>query len=288
VTSSDQSRGGAAAFLSALAAELSHGTVELPCFPDVVIRIRKALDDPDIRPDQAVTIVGAEPRLAAKLLQTANSAAFNPSGRPLSELRTAITRLGHQLVQSAAMAFAVQQMKQEPSLRSIAEPLGVLWNESVAVASIAQVVARRTKVPPDQAFLTGLLHGIGRLYILVRWAQAQNSTSDQSAEFLDVVSGWHPSIGKAVLENWQFAPEISDAIGEQLDSERKRRNAAELTDVLMASMALGEALLKPAPRVIDVDSVPALQTVGLSATDCQSILTHAEYALGSLRETLGC
>ena len=30
-------------FLSCLAAEVSKGTVNLPCFPDIVLRIRKAL-----------------------------------------------------------------------------------------------------------------------------------------------------------------------------------------------------------------------------------------------------
>ncbi|MEA3150701.1 MAG: hypothetical protein QOD56_1640, partial [Gammaproteobacteria bacterium] len=163
--SPDEARGAALQFLAALAAEVSSGTVDLPCFPDIVIRIRNALADPKSTPEKTVTIVGAEPRLAGRLLQTANSAAFNPSGKPLTDLRTAITRLGHQLVQSAAMAFAVQHLKDESSLKSIAKPLSELWKESIAVASICQVVARRTGVSPDEAFLTGLLHGIGRLYI---------------------------------------------------------------------------------------------------------------------------
>ena len=82
-------------FLQTLAAEVSKGNVNLPCFPDVVIRIRQALEDPETRVSQAVRIVGAEPRLAARLLQTANSVVFNPSGKQVTELRTAITRLGN-------------------------------------------------------------------------------------------------------------------------------------------------------------------------------------------------
>ncbi len=39
---SPEARGTALKFLSQLAAEVSGGTVDLPCFPDVVIRIRKA------------------------------------------------------------------------------------------------------------------------------------------------------------------------------------------------------------------------------------------------------
>ncbi len=285
--SPDEVRRAALQFLGSLAAEVSSGTIELPCFPDIVIRIRRVLADPRSTPDKTVTIVGAEPRLAARLLQTANSAAFNVSGRPLTDLRTAITRLGHQLVQSAAMAFAVQHMKDQASLRSIAAALTALWKESIAVASLSQVVARRTKVSPDEAFLTGLLHGIGRLYIMVRAVGTNHATNDTDA-FFDLVSGWHASIGKTVLENWGFAAEMADAVGEQCDTDRKRRTEADLSDVLIVSIALGEALKKPAPRDVRVDEIASFATIGLSVQDCTTILMHAEYQLGSLQDALGC
>jgi HDOD domain len=94
-TSTPDARGTALEFLRMLALEVSRGSVDLPCFPDVVVRIRNALAHPGTTLEQTVTIVGAEPRLAAQLIQTAASAAFNPGGRPLTDLRTAITRLGH-------------------------------------------------------------------------------------------------------------------------------------------------------------------------------------------------
>jgi HD-like signal output (HDOD) protein len=282
----DDARAGAFRFLGTLAAELSGGTVDLPCFPDVVIRIRSALDDPNFKTEQTVTLVGSEPRLAAKLLQTVNSVAFNTSGKPVTELRTAITRLGQKMVQSAAMAYAVQQMKNEESLRSVASRLSELWNQSIAVASIAQVMARRTTISPDEAFLAGLLHGIGRLYILVR-AVGTSRQFGLDAEFLDLVSGWQASIGKSVLENWGFAQEMADAVGDQRDFSRKRKTA-DLTDVLVASIVLGEALRQDAPRIVDLDSATSLSTIGLRQEDCAAILTHAEYQLGSLHESLGC
>jgi HD-like signal output (HDOD) protein len=286
-TSPEEVRAAALQFLGELAAEVSSGTVDLPCFPDIVLRIRNALADPKSTPEKTVVIVGAEPRLAARLLQTANSAAFNPSGRPLTDLRAAITRLGHQLVQSAAMAFAVQHMKNEQSLRAIAKPLSDLWKESIAVASIAQGVARRTKVSADEAFLTGLLHGIGRLYIMVR-AVGKMSALNQRDELLELIDGWHPAIGKAVLENWSFAEEMSEAIGDQLDRDRRRKHDADLSDILVVSIVLAEHMKEPAPRNIAVDGLAAFATIGLSAQDCGNILEHAEYHLGSLQDALGC
>jgi HD-like signal output (HDOD) protein len=285
--SPDDARAALLQFLGQMAAELSSGTVDLPCFPDVVLRIRKALDDPKNTPGKTVTVVGAEPRLAARLLQTANSAAFNPANKPVTDLRTAITRLGQQVVQSAAMAFAVQHMKDQDSLRSIAEPLSAVWKESISVALICQIVAGRTKVSPDEAFLTGLLHGIGRLYIMVRAIGKAKEFSDQHS-FLELVDGWQASIGKAVLENWGFAAPMCEAVAEQRDYERKRKYNPELTDVLIVSIVLCEALRMPAPRTVDTEGIEPFASIGLSNVACADILTQAELQLGALHDALGC
>ncbi len=287
ITSTPDERAAALLFLSKLAAEVSGGTVNLPSFPDVVIRIRKALADPEAKLSQTVKIVSTEPRLAARLVQAANSAAFNPSGKPLTDLRTAITRLGQRPVQSAVMAFAVQQLRLAPALRSISKPLNVLWEESITVASICQVIAKRTKIIPEEAFLTGLLHGIGRLYVMVRAAGKLKHMS-QNREFMDMVEGWHPAIGKAVLENWGFAEAMCEALGEQGDYDRSGKGEADLTDILIVGVALSSVLRQPGPRTVETDGINSFHRLGLSPQDCTSVLRHAEHQLGSLHAALGC
>jgi HD-like signal output (HDOD) protein len=251
----------------------------------VVIRISTALADPKTTSDHVVTIVGAEPRLAARILQTANSAAFNTSGKPLTDLRSAITRLGHRMVHGTAMSYAMQQMKNEASLRSIAQPMTELWNKSIAVASICRIVARRTKVNADEAFLTGLLHGIGDLYIMARAAtQATGLGSENS--WLDLLVGWQASIGKAVLESWGFAEEMCAAVGEQADYERRWKHEAALSDVLIASLVLADALKTPEPRVVATEGINAFLTVGVKAEDGPAILTEAEKQIGLVHQAL--
>jgi HD-like signal output (HDOD) protein len=253
----------------------------------VVIRIREALADPEASLGQTVKILGAEPRLAARLLQTANSAAYNHSGKPVTDLRAAITRLGHRAVQSSAMAFAIQQLRLAPALRAISKPLHQLWEESISVASICQVIARRTLINPDEAFLTGLLHGIGRLYILVRAVGKQN-TLYANPSFVEMVEGWHPAIGKTVLENWGFAEAMSDAVGSQADYGHAGRFEADLTDILIVSVVLAEALRQPGPQSIDFSGIHSFQRFGFSAQDCTEVLKHAQHQLGALHAELGC
>ena len=285
--STPEDRTTALQFLRSLAAEVSRGTVNLPCFPDVVIRIREALADPEASLAQTVKILGAEPRLAARLLQAANSAAFNHSSKPVTDLRAAITRLGHRAVQSSAMAFAVQQLRLAPALRAIAKPLHQLWEESISVASICQVIARRTHVNPDEAFLTGLLHGIGRLYVMVRAVGKQNNLY-ANPSFVEMVEGWHPAIGKTVLENWGFAEAMSDAVGSQADYDHAGRFEADLTDILIVSIVLAVVLRQPGPQRIDMSGIHSFQRFGFTAQDCTEILKHAQYQLGSLHAELGC
>lgn len=286
IAATPDERAAALEFLRNLAVEVSQGTVELPCFPGVVVRISQALADPNTSSDRLVTIVGAEPRLAARVLQTANSAAFRNSGKPLTDLRSAVTRLGQQMVQGTAMSYAMQNMKNEASLRSIAQPLTELWNRSIAVASISKLVAVRTEVSADEAFLTGLLHGIGSLYIMARAASRANALGGDSA-WMGLIGSWHASIGKAVLQSWGFADPMCDAVGEQGDLDRKRKHGATLTDVLIVSMLLADELQTPEPRVIVTEATNAFLSLGVTPADCTAILAQAQTQILLVHEALG-
>jgi HD-like signal output (HDOD) protein len=229
--------------------------------------------------------VGAEPRLAARVLQTANSAAFNSSGKPLTDLRSAITRLGQQMVQSTAMSYAVQHMKNEASLRAIAQPLSELWTKSIAVASICKLVAARTKVSADAAFLTGLLHGIGKLYIMARAVSADNNPGGGQS-WMELISGWQASIGEAVLQSWGFAEEMCEAVGDQDDVERRWKHEARLVDVLIASLVLSDARKTPEPRNFATEGINAFLSIGVTPADCSTILQRADEEIRLIHEAL--
>lgn len=279
-------------FLTKLASDLSGGTVDLPCFPNVVVKIRDALSNPKTSVEETVKLVGAEPRLAARLIQTVNSAAFNTSGKRVTDLKTAITRLGQQLVYSAAMSFAVQQMQAGPELKSIVQPMRRLWRDSITVACICQLISRHTKVNGEEAFLAGLLHGIGRLYIMAN-AVGKQATVEQDLASAQLVSGWHPSIGKSVLENWALGEAICEAVGEQIELDRPMRGEAGLTDVLVASILLAQGIGEQsvnidAARMVLKTQSKQLQRVGLTGELCANILKQAQAQLVSVQEALGC
>ena len=277
----------ATGFLRRIADDLTRGPLNLPCFPDIVPRVRGAISDPRSTPDDLVRIAGTEPRLAARLIQTANSAVFNPSGKPLTNLRQSITRLGHHLVQSVTLVFAVQQMKAEASLRPVAKPLSKLWEKSIAVASICQVLANQLKVPPDKVFLTGLVHGIGHFYIMVRAAEPSSGV-DYARLPAELLDERHPALGRYVLEKWNFETVVCEAIGLQNDHTRWSARAADITDVVIASVVLAESLMDGNGDLTRCAGVTAFERLGLGPKELAATLKHTEYRMVSLRETLGC
>jgi HD-like signal output (HDOD) protein len=97
------------AFVQALAAELSEGKVELTGFPDVAARVQHVLSDDEVSTERVVKVLSSEPILATQLLQMANSVAFNPGGRAITDLRTAVARVGLNVVRTSTIAYAVRQ-----------------------------------------------------------------------------------------------------------------------------------------------------------------------------------
>ena len=99
------------AFVQALAKELSSGRIDMPSFPDIAARVRQVLADEFVSSAQVVRVVSSEAALAGKLLMIANSAAINPGGARITEIKTAITRIGLNMVRSATLAFAMEQVR---------------------------------------------------------------------------------------------------------------------------------------------------------------------------------
>jgi HD-like signal output (HDOD) protein len=272
-------------FVQQLANELSRGTVDLPGFPRVFAQVCRALDDPKNTNEQTAKIVSAEPALAGRLLTMANSSAFAQTGKPISELRSAVTRLGSNSIRAAASAFAVAQIKGQASLKSIHSRLEELWGQSTYLAAICHVIARNCKVNADEALLTGLLHGIGSLYILVRTAtRAEPLAPDTSMD--ELTADWNAPITKSILENWSFPEAICSASGDQDDIERKHTGSPDLTDVLICAKALACCADDRACVEEKSGRTPAFSKVGLTVDKYVSVVQHAQLQIAVMQEAL--
>ena len=275
-------------FVSALAAELSGGVIELPSFPEVAMRVQRILGEESASCDRVVRVLGAEPLLAARALALANSAALSPGGPPVTELRAAIQRLGFDALRTAAVSFALAQLRRAQSYRGIERQLNVLWQHSVQVACNAFVIARRVgRGNPDTAMFTGLVHGVGKLYILTRAERYPALFTDPTA-YGQLVRDWHANIAKALLESWNTPEDIVTAVHSYEDEDRDLRGSvAVLTDQLALAELLSACKQQPEMLTERLAKAKAAVRLQLDAAGCQALLAESSEELNALRAALG-
>jgi len=269
-----------------LASELSGGRLDLPSFPEIAVRIRKVLADSKSSIEQVVRIVGSEPALAARLLRIANSASLNRSGRPVTELRTAISRIGYNMVRSASLSFSMDQMRHDKKLATFRRYLNDLWERSTSVAAYSYVLARNCGgVNPDEALLTGMMHGIGKLYILTR-ASDHPALFGGEAELNEIINDWHASIGKAILENWEFPEAMAQAVGNQ-EASRDDEGAADLADVVAVSILIASYGTDIGGLEIALQGHPGAKRLGLDESKTLAVMQDSAAEVTALSQALG-
>jgi len=275
------------AFVKALAHELSQGQVELPSVPDIVIKLQKTLSDENVTNETVVRVVGSEPMLAGKLMNMANSAALNGSGRKIADLRQAVARVGFNIVRSAALAFAVEQLRRSPEFKHLEGPLDVLWKSSVQIAALSHVIARRfSSLNGDTALLAGLMHNVGRIYILTRASKHPTLVADPLT-FNSIVRDWHTNVSKALLENWRVAEEIVEAVAGHEDMDREQRGPVTLTDVLSLAMLVEKNRNGTELHPPDEALLKGLRRLQLSVRDCHTVIDESAEEIATLKAALG-
>jgi len=271
-------------FLTHIADTLADGIVELPAFPQVVIKVQEAYKDPNYTPQVVARLIATEPVLARRLLDMANSVAFNATGRVIIDLGLALTRLGAQKVYGVVLAHAIQDIRMTESLRAIAAPMDELWSESVTVAHFSQAVAKRRSLSAPDAFVAGLLHLIGRLYILVQ-CTVHAPSGHRVVLSNDLVDAWHPAIAKAVLKNWRIGEEVCEAVGAQADVDVVRTGSATLTDALIIGIRLAKRMKNHSDGP-GLSAGGVLARLNLSVEECQSLVDEALADVRALERAL--
>lgn len=152
-----------------IALEAAQGELSFPTSAELALKIQRALDDPGCPLDQAARLVQGEPLLAARVVAIANSVVYNRAGREITDVRTAVSRLGFSTVRTLATALVTRQMAGAPSDPVLRQYAAELWEHTAHVAALASVIARRvTHVDPETAMFAGVVHEVGGFYLISR------------------------------------------------------------------------------------------------------------------------
>ncbi len=275
-----------AEFMATLERELASGVVSLPSWSKVTERARTALAAPNFDVNELARLLGAEAGLAVRVLTLANSAMFMRGGRPLSDLKLAILRVGHDMLRSAVYAHALVQLRQAPKLQRLRIILQQLWRESTQVAALARLVAARTaSADPDAALLTGLLHNIGKLYLHVRLDGREDVTINAPLS-VTLLTAWHARIGAAVARNWQMPEPLCQALADQ-DVMQTAGAQGDLSAVLSVAVIGAYASADPLQLADAAAHLAEFTRFGLNAVSWLELLGRAQAESIALRVTFG-
>lgn len=274
-------------FVSVLARELSSGRVELPGYPDVAARLEQALGDPQITTDRIARVVGSDAGLTARILTLANSAMMRRGPDPITDMKVAVMRIGHENIRSATLAYAQQQLRRAAELAPVRSELEACWLEGIRVAALGYAIARESsRVRPDEAMLAGLMHNIGKIYIVARSA-ALPQLFGTPEERGPALRQWHPAIGQALIENWKLPHEISTAVGGQHDIERDHLGPPDLHDLLIIAVRLEDNMLAGQGDDTTLLQIPAALRLGLNEASLVRIVLESQTEVETLQAALG-
>jgi HD-like signal output (HDOD) protein len=207
------------------------GDVNFPTCMDAAVLVRDTLSDPNTNLQRVVQVIGIEPLISSKLLKLANSVAYNPSGQGVSELGSAIKRLGFEAVRTTSLAVAMDQMLKSKNLTVFGDISRNAWEHTLRVSAIARILAGRIgRINPEEAMLAGLVHDIGIFYLLFRAADYSEYRENHAAT-LELIRDWHAETSNKLLQILGLPEQITDAVRGH-DQLRHLDTPASVRDVL--------------------------------------------------------
>jgi HD-like signal output (HDOD) protein len=193
---------------------------DLPPLPTLVSQILQMLSRPETPLEEIEAIISKDQALVSKLIQVGNSALYGGMQK-VSTLRQVLTRLGLKTTRNLVVATSTRSffMHNRKGMRLWGQ---YLWQHAVESGLAARRIAESIEYPePEEAFIGGLVHDIGKLVILLLFAESYREilkvkkvqrVASIPAE-LQVLGCSHEQIGKLLLDRWNM-PESTKACAE--------------------------------------------------------------------------
>lgn len=222
-------------------AELILNHIEtMPTLSHVAVRVLQLSSQPDADVREITRLIESDPSLSLKLLKLCRSAGRKTSNE-ITTIDRAVVMLGIETVRAAMLSVEVYGLirgeDDEPSgsLESTGAEGGgkawrssfdrsAFWRHSLAVACAAELIAEKQSkklgARPQEAFLCGLLHDLGKLALdrvlpraFSRCVELSDQRNTDIAEVERRVIGLdHHTAGKRLAEHWGMPHAIQDVI----------------------------------------------------------------------------
>lgn len=253
---------------------------DLPAFPPLAAQIFGVIEHPDFDLNDLIQPIQRDAVAAAEVVRLANSSFFKAAAA-VENIRDAVVRLGARETAQAVSAISVRTLYdlESKACHELFEPLWQrLWHQSTVSAFGAGWVAMRyRKGNMDRAFLGGMLHDIGKnfvlrsLSILATRQGFGEPLSDATLHAL--LEDLHVEFGASVAGSWKLPGPVA-AILRDHHAAAPDPQKPELLVVRLVS-GLIELRTNPLYRPSLPDEVRgSAEALGLTRPQLQALVTH--------------
>lgn len=198
---------------------ISEQIEQLPPFPLVVNQVLRVIESPNCSLVDLSKVILNDPSLTGKILQIINSAYYGFAGK-ISTVSHAVSLLGTKEIKNLALSLPISD-----SFFSKKKSCGLdqsdLWVHSLSVGACGRAVAERARYPlPEEAFIAGLLHDIGKNVLNDvfpdKFDQVLHRTDESGLALVDIEKEMltisHDTIGYWLAQHWKLPESLTTAI----------------------------------------------------------------------------
>ncbi len=195
---------------------------QLPTLPMVAVRVLQAANSPDSGAGDLATLIETDQALTTKVLSLVRRAHLG-AGRNVTTVAQSVVVLGFAAVRNAVLSVQIYEMfSAAEAVDGSALDRREFWKHSLASACAAELIARRVGdgVRPDEAFVCGLLHDLGKAALDAclpkSYARIVRETQARRACICDVeraVLGLdHTVAGKRLAKRWKLPEPVVECV----------------------------------------------------------------------------
>ncbi len=188
---------------------------DLPTIPVVATKVMQLMEDENSTADDLARVVASDPAVAARVLKISNSS-FYGAQRQIQTLPHAIMMLGFVTLKSVVVTASVKQVYHPYGLTE-----KLLWEHSFGAGLAARLIAQELRqINPDEAFLGGLFHDIGKQIMnfldkdkfqeVMQLCYNEGMPFSQAEQMLFHYT--HEEAGALVIKKWNFPEHLIKAV----------------------------------------------------------------------------
>jgi HD-like signal output (HDOD) protein len=207
---------------------LATKTLEIPVFHAVALRMQLILAKPQVSIDEVTQTIVADQALTSQVLRVANSSFYTGLNK-VANIKDAIIRLGAQEV--ANIAMMATQLELHRSTNMAFDPfVKSLWKHALVCAIGSKWLTNKIGYDSiaQEAFLAGLLHDIGKLFLLKVIEEISSAGQYQvrfsPALITEVMVSMHVEQGFQLMQQWNLPEAYCEVARDHHTEEWARSN----------------------------------------------------------------